>query len=245
MTAVADDLRSRLLAALDQENQGGGITREMAVDVMLEIRDEELERLREERDQAIAHDRQPYPTRWAYDQACAALQKHRERAEQSEAEAARLRAQVADYENAISWDVSCTGHAKLLDECRSQEERAEKAEREAEQRRLAYNAANAMAGVHKHRAERLKAELEHAKGALAGDSEATAGFMADHAEVLARAREQRDMWQRATEQAEGRLEAVRKYIDEDFRFWRSPAGAAGQYARALIDFIDREDPDRA
>jgi hypothetical protein len=53
------------------------------------------------------------------------------------------------------------------------------------------------------------------------------------------------MWQRATEQAEGRLEAVRKYIDEDFRFWRSPAGVAGQYARALIDFIDREDPDRA
>lgn len=85
-------------------------------------------------------------------------------------------------------------------------ERAEKAEQEAEHRRLAYNAANAMAGVHKRRADRLKAELEHAKGALAGDSEAMAAFMADHAEVLARAREQRDMWQRATEQAEAAID---------------------------------------
>lgn len=34
-----------------------------------------------DRDEAIAHDRQPYPTSWAYDQACAALEKHRTRAE--------------------------------------------------------------------------------------------------------------------------------------------------------------------
>lgn len=39
-----------------------------------------------------------------------------------------LRARVAAYENAITWGVSCTRHAELLDECRRQEERAERAE---------------------------------------------------------------------------------------------------------------------
>jgi anthranilate phosphoribosyltransferase len=128
---MRDDLRSRLLAALDQGNHGGGITREMAVDAMLDVVTPEL------------------------------------------------------------------------DEWRN---RAEKAEREAEERRLAYNAVNAMSGVHKLRADRLKAELEHAKGALAGDSEAMSAFMADHAKVVARARDQCDMWQKAAEQAEAAID---------------------------------------
>ncbi len=38
-----------------------------------------------ERDLAIAHDRQPYPTAWAYEQACKALEKHRARADRLEA----------------------------------------------------------------------------------------------------------------------------------------------------------------
>lgn len=41
-----------------------------------------IDELRRERDLAIAHDRQPYPTAWAYEQACTALHKHRDRAEQ-------------------------------------------------------------------------------------------------------------------------------------------------------------------
>src|SRR4029450_11119269 len=41
----------------------------------------ERDRLREERDLAIAHDRQPYPTAEAYEGACRALEKHRERAD--------------------------------------------------------------------------------------------------------------------------------------------------------------------
>ncbi|MEV4174008.1 hypothetical protein [Nonomuraea sp. NPDC049709] len=49
------------------------------------VRDHQLEQLRKERDQAIAHDRQPYPTQWAYDQACAALETHRARADAAEA----------------------------------------------------------------------------------------------------------------------------------------------------------------
>lgn len=40
----------------------------------------------------------------------------------------RLRRNVADYENTISWDTTCREHARLLDECRRQEERAEQAE---------------------------------------------------------------------------------------------------------------------
>lgn len=59
---------------------------------------EEVERLRaetvrltEERDLAIAHDRQPYPTQWAYDQACTALENHRQRADKAETERDRYR----------------------------------------------------------------------------------------------------------------------------------------------------------
>ena len=37
-------------------------------------------------------------------------------------------ARVADYENGISWNVTCTGCAKLLDRCYDETVRAEKAE---------------------------------------------------------------------------------------------------------------------
>lgn len=57
--------------------------------------------LEAERDQAIAHDRQPYPTAWAYEQACAALEKHRERAEKAEAAIARVEAEAALLERMI------------------------------------------------------------------------------------------------------------------------------------------------
>jgi hypothetical protein len=51
-----------------------------------------LAEAREERDLAIAHDRQPYPTAWAYEQACKALEVQRARAEQAEATVERVRA---------------------------------------------------------------------------------------------------------------------------------------------------------
>jgi hypothetical protein len=54
--------------------------------------DREMEQLRRDRDLAIAHDRQPYPTAWAYEQACKALHKHRDRADRAEAATARVRA---------------------------------------------------------------------------------------------------------------------------------------------------------
>jgi hypothetical protein len=44
----------------------------------------ELEQLHRERDLAVAHDRQPYPTAWAYEQACKALRKHQQRADAAE-----------------------------------------------------------------------------------------------------------------------------------------------------------------
>ncbi|ASU83550.1 hypothetical protein CDO52_12810 [Nocardiopsis gilva YIM 90087] len=51
----------------------------------------EVERLTHERDLAIAHDRQPYPTAHAYQAVCDALEKHRARADAAEAEVERLR----------------------------------------------------------------------------------------------------------------------------------------------------------
>lgn len=48
---------------------------------------------------------------------------------------------------------------------------------EVRQMTLAYNGANAMSGVHKRQADRLRTELEHAKAALAGDNQAVGLFM--------------------------------------------------------------------
>lgn len=48
--------------------------------------------LRRECDLAVAHDRQPYPTAWAYEQACKARTKHQERADAAEAVIAAVRA---------------------------------------------------------------------------------------------------------------------------------------------------------
>jgi hypothetical protein len=52
----------------------------------------EVDKLRRDLELAIAHDRQPYPTAWAYEQACKAREKHRERADAAEALIAAVRA---------------------------------------------------------------------------------------------------------------------------------------------------------
>ena len=59
----------------------------------------ELARAERERDLAVAHDRQPYPTADAYDRACAAHHKHRQRADLLGALQATERA--AFWENAV------------------------------------------------------------------------------------------------------------------------------------------------
>jgi hypothetical protein len=48
-------------------------------------------------------------------------------------------------------------------------------------------------------------------------------------------------WRERAETAERQLAEIRRYIDEDFRFWCSPHGVAGRYAKDLVDFIDRLD----
>ena len=48
------------------------------IDAVMAVADAEQAELRRERDLAVAHDRQPYPTAWAYEQACKAL--HRKEA---------------------------------------------------------------------------------------------------------------------------------------------------------------------
>lgn len=60
----------------------------------------ELAKAIEERDLAIAHDRQPYPTADAYERACAALERHRERADKAEAALARVRRVHFQYRTA-------------------------------------------------------------------------------------------------------------------------------------------------
>jgi uncharacterized coiled-coil DUF342 family protein len=54
----------------------------------------QYEAMRVERDLAVAHDRQPYPTADAYEAACAALHKHRARADAAEAGRDRLAGQL-------------------------------------------------------------------------------------------------------------------------------------------------------
>lgn len=45
------------------------------IDAVMAVADAEQAELSRERDLAVAHDRQPYPTTWAYEQACAALRR--------------------------------------------------------------------------------------------------------------------------------------------------------------------------
>ena len=71
----------------------------------------EVDRLREERDLAVAHDRQPYPTADAYERACEALRKHR-------AEVDQLRERVALLEAAMRDHTDCRVCRSLLDERR-------------------------------------------------------------------------------------------------------------------------------
>lgn len=59
----------------------------------------EIAEARRERDLAIAHDSQPYPTADAYEAACAALQQHRERADRAEA---ALRDERSAFHGAIA-----------------------------------------------------------------------------------------------------------------------------------------------
>lgn len=64
-----------------------------ATDLMA-VADAEQTELRRERDLAIAHDRQPYPTAWAYEQACKALRRKTEAIE-------RVRAYLASQTDAL------------------------------------------------------------------------------------------------------------------------------------------------
>jgi hypothetical protein len=55
----------------------------------------EVDRLTEERDMAIAHDTQPYPTAWAYEQACRVR-------DEARSEVARLAAENAQYAGMVA-----------------------------------------------------------------------------------------------------------------------------------------------
>jgi hypothetical protein len=63
---------------------------------------EQIARLTEERDLAIAHDRQPYPTAWAHAQALSALETHRKRADDAEAERDGLLAELTALTDGVT-----------------------------------------------------------------------------------------------------------------------------------------------
>ncbi|MFG3585062.1 hypothetical protein [Streptomyces sp. NPDC047990] len=76
---------------------------ERCTDAVMAVADAEQASLRRERDLAVAHDRQPYPTAWAYEQACTALHTHRERADAVE-EQRRALAIVLGLDADAAWD---------------------------------------------------------------------------------------------------------------------------------------------
>jgi hypothetical protein len=82
----------------------------------------------------------------------------------SELESMRLK--VADYENRITWNTNCGEHARLLDSCRANEERAERAEVALSQavaalRRLSLPDCMARIGQ-----DEVRERARHAEGAL-------------------------------------------------------------------------------
>lgn len=90
ITVLNARLESRHLEATEQSGQIGDLKRELAEAI-------------EQRDLAIAHDRQPYPTAWAYDQAVKALESHRQRADVAEAEVERLGKVIAEYQRQMGY----------------------------------------------------------------------------------------------------------------------------------------------
>lgn len=73
----SDDLRTAILLQLESGREYGAwdmlLIAEKAAGELLADKDAEIAELTRERDLAITHDRQPYPTAWAYEQACKAL----------------------------------------------------------------------------------------------------------------------------------------------------------------------------
>lgn len=80
MTSGLEKRIAKLRAIADLDSRHG----QPVGDALRDACDIAMELIRE-RDLAIAHDRQPYPTQWAYDQAVAALEAQRQRAERAEA----------------------------------------------------------------------------------------------------------------------------------------------------------------
>lgn len=86
----------------------GGTTAQVAGSRAAELR-AAISELRRAALLAFAHDRQPYPTADAYDRACAALVKHRERADRAEAERDEALAKLADRQQCDVTSVPVSG----------------------------------------------------------------------------------------------------------------------------------------
>lgn len=72
----------------DPDLELGGIA--IALAMVANGTEQQLAKLTLQRDLAAGHDQQPYPTAWAYEQACKAARKHRDRADAAEAAVTRV-----------------------------------------------------------------------------------------------------------------------------------------------------------
>lgn len=101
--ALLEQLRSPEITNYDSQQLARWISKAIGHGMEAAKLRAELATASEERDLAIGHDRQPYPTAWAYDQACAALNQHRERADRAEQKLAELRERIG--EEGEEWSV--------------------------------------------------------------------------------------------------------------------------------------------
>jgi hypothetical protein len=191
----------------------------------------ELHDVTEQRDLAIAHDRQPYPTAAAYEAVCATLERKRRALDAARAELAqvtgRLRAALdagQDVPDADLVSLAGTHREALAGAVRANQEQTAEVERlRAELATTRGAAAAAGAGW-----DREAADLARRDAELAEAVEANHRWAADHAEQaaeLATARRDAELWERAA----GDMEARDRHAAADTLDW-----AAGQWVREVV-----------
>lgn len=172
-------------------------------------------------------------------------------------------ARLAELEGALNWQTSCTSCARVLDSAYAETMRAEQAEALAARYRIQIDdpdsvlheldEAQQSRDWHKRTAAELLADLERAEGAIARVEQmcrtATIPPVAElearlarrilaTIEQLAGGEAAAPTLRQRAEQAEAAVQRVREFA-EDMRNWCSPYGVASDYAKRLLEALDR------
>lgn len=102
---AADNEYEEICDKLDALKHYADVDRERIA--TLQSRIKELER---ERDLAVAHDRQPYPTAWAYEQACKTIEKYKQQNEAMK----KVVEQVREWRDWLGTPAQHEGDLKLI-----------------------------------------------------------------------------------------------------------------------------------